>query len=178
MKLNSNEGFSLLELLVSLTILSLIVLLLFPSIRVMHDGSEKLSNKLASINERENLERLLRQNLSAALPIQFFDTHQSKVYFTGSPKGIKYLFPGPAGPEKRNISNKNKNSLEFTHGILETSIKSFRLQNFNFSYFGRLSSNPSPKWHSNWKNQKKLPKLIRFSVKNRFPLIIKIRITS
>ncbi|MBH67382.1 MAG: hypothetical protein CMM58_03425 [Rhodospirillaceae bacterium] len=174
MKSHCEYGFTLLELLVSLTILALVAILLFPSITLTLQGSQKISAKLTVIRENVTFEKLLRDNLSAALAIKFDQTKRSKIFFTGSAKTIKYLFPGKRGPEKRKIYHWNKEFLVFDKGVFDTRELKFPMLDYQFSYFGKLSSKAAPKWHRSWKVKDRLPQLVRFSSNKRYPITIKI----
>ncbi|MAI14491.1 MAG: hypothetical protein CMM15_10765, partial [Rhodospirillaceae bacterium] len=59
MKRNCDQGFTLLELLISLTILSLTMVLLIPSTIAMLAGSKNFSDKLEAVDQRNKLENLL-----------------------------------------------------------------------------------------------------------------------
>ena len=94
-----DQGFTLLELLLSLTILSLAMLLLIPSMASMLSSSKKFSDKLIVVGQKNKFEALLNKNLSSALSIKVdYDNHEA-TYFVGNPTIVKYLFPGNNGPE-------------------------------------------------------------------------------
>ena len=69
MKRGCDQGFTLLELLISLTILSLTMVLLIPSTISILEGSKNFSDKLEAVDQRNKLENLLNKNLSSALSI-------------------------------------------------------------------------------------------------------------
>ena len=178
MKSHSECGFTLLELLVSLTVLALVAILLFPSINLTLRGSQKIAHKLADVREKVTFERLLRDNLSSALAIKLDQTKQPKIFFAGSAKTIKYLFPGKQGPEKRKIYHWNKEFLVFDKGVLGPRELRFSMPDYHFSYFGTISSNTAPRWHTVWTDKDKLPQLIRFSTEESYPITIKINASS
>ena len=94
MKRDCDQGFTLLELLISLTILSLALVLLIPSTISILEGSKNFSDKLLAVDQRNKLENLLNKNLSSALSIKADYKDYRGVYFVGRPTIVKYLFPG------------------------------------------------------------------------------------
>ena len=70
MKRDCDQGFTLLELLISLTILCLSMVLLIPSTFSILEGSKNFSDKLVAVDQRNKLENLLNKNLSSALSIK------------------------------------------------------------------------------------------------------------
>ena len=169
-----DQGFTLLELLLSLTILSLAMLLLIPSIASMLSSSKKFSDKLIVIAQKNKFEALLNKNLSSALSIKVdYDNHEG-TYFVGKPTTVKYLFPGNNGPEKRTIEKGRSQSIIFSRGIFKDEIASFKNYEFKFSYFGKMEPREQKRWHKTWLGKKNLPELIRFSNESDAPVIIKI----
>ena len=110
MKPGCDQGFTLLELLISLTILSLTMALLIPSTMSILEDSKNFSDKLEAVDQRNKLENLLNKNLSSALSIKVDFKDYRGVYFVGRPTIVKYLFPGKNGPEKRTIERDNNGS--------------------------------------------------------------------
>ena len=169
-----DQGFTLLELLLSLTILSLAMVLLIPSMASMLSSSKKFSDKLIVVGQKNKFEALLNKNLSSALSIKVnYDNHEG-TYFVGKPTTVKYLFPGSNGPEKRAIEKGQSQSIIFSRGIFKDEIASFKNFEFKFSYFGKKKPREKKRWHKTWLDKKKLPELISFSNKSDAPVIIKI----
>ena len=174
MKRHCDQGFTLLELLISLTILSLAMTLLIPSTISILEGSKRFSDKLVAVDQRNKLENLLNKNLSSALSIKVdYDNHEG-TYFVGKRTIVKYLFPGNNGPEKRTIEKGRSQSIIFSRGIFKDEIASFKNYEFKFSYFGKIKPREQKRWHKTWLDKKKLPELIRFSNESDAPVIIKI----
>ena len=94
MKDNLQDGFTLLELLISLSILSLLSILVINGINTVVIGSHKISKKMESIETIRSLDRLFRKELGALIPIEISDDDDSKVYFSGDEDGITFLASG------------------------------------------------------------------------------------
>ena len=169
-----DQGFTLLELLLSLTILSLAMVLLVPSMTSMLSSSKKFSDKLIVIAQKNKFEALLNKNLSSALSIKVdYDSHEG-TYFVGKPTTVKYLFPGNNGPEKRTIEKGKSQSIIFSRGIFKDEIASFKNTQIKFSYFGKIKPRENKKWHAIWVDNTKLPELIKFWDGRNNPIIVKI----
>ena len=169
-----DQGFTLLELLLSLTILSLAMVLLIPSMTSLLSSSKKFSDKLIVVAQKNKFEALLNKNLSSALSIKVDYKDYRGVYFAGRPTIVKYLFPGKNGPEKRTIERDNNGSIIFTRGIFKDETASFKNTQIKFSYFGKIKPRENKKWHAIWVDNTKLPELIKFWDGRNNPIIVKI----
>ncbi len=174
MKRHCDQGFTLLELLISLTILSLAMTLLIPSTISILEGSKRFSDKLVAVDQRNKLENLLNKNLSSALSIKIDYKDYRGVYFVGRPTIVKYLFPGENGPEKRTIEKDDNGSILFTRRIFKDEIASFKNTQIEFFYFGKIKPRGNKKWHTTWVGNTTLPELIKFSNGRNNPVIIKV----
>ena len=94
MKDNLQDGFTLLELLISLSILSLLSILVINGINTGVIGSHKISKKMESIETLRSLDRIFREKIGALIPIEISDDDGSKIYFSGDKDGITFLAPG------------------------------------------------------------------------------------
>ena len=70
MKYKNQEGFTLLELLVSLSILSLLSMIIMNGIYTGVIGSQKISEKLNRIDSTQSFDRFFRKKINALLPIE------------------------------------------------------------------------------------------------------------
>ena len=89
MRYNFQDGFTLLELLISLSILSLLSILVINGINTGVVGSNKISEKMESIETVQSLDRLFRRKISALIPIEISDDDDSKIcllYTSPSPR--------------------------------------------------------------------------------------------
>ena len=100
MKDNLQDGFTLLELLISLSILSLLSILVINGINTVVIGSHKISKKMESIETLRSLDRIFREKIGALIPIEISDDDGSKIYFSGDKDGITFLAPGESGPQR------------------------------------------------------------------------------
>ena len=68
MKSRSN-GFTLIEVLIGMTLLSIMVVLLFTSLKICADSWEKGESKITNVNEMAVVYNFFQQHLSVARPL-------------------------------------------------------------------------------------------------------------
>ena len=173
MKYNFQDGFTLLELLISLSILSLLSILVINGINTGVVGSHKISKKMESIETLQSLDRLFRKQLGVLIPIEISDDDGSKVYFSGDKNGIRFLTPGENGPQRYAILSDKENMIRFSQGVLQKTLNTYQIGPHHFSFFGTLSREQKARWHQKWKDQTNTPKLVRLTINNAFPITVK-----
>ena len=173
MKDNLQDGFTLLELLISLSILSLLSILVINGINTGVIGSHKISKKMESIETLRSLDRIFREKIGALIPIEISDDDGSKVYFSGDKDAITFLAPGESGPQRYAILSDKENIISFSQGVLRKTLHNYKIGPHHFSFFVTLSGDQKARWHQKWKDQTNTPKLIRLSINNVFPITVK-----
>jgi general secretion pathway protein J len=177
------QGFTLLELLVALILLSLIFLFLMSALQFgtnVWSGREKEVSGTAEVLTAQNF---LRRVLSEARPIMIEATRTKHryVYFIGDQNSVQFIAPLPEhlgvggfyeialyltdnrGSGKRlemswRLSSEAENSKARRVTLLDG------VAQIQFSYFGRpLLLEPS-RWHDDWQKWESLPDLIRIQV--------------
>jgi general secretion pathway protein J len=178
-----SRGFTLLELLVALLLLSLIFSLLTSGLqfgtRAWNAGQEEPS----STSEVMTVQDLLRRVLSEARPLMIEATRTAHrhVYFIGNQNSVRFIAPVP---EHLGVGGLYEVALYLTDdggsaNRLEMSWRLFRgaegskarrvalldkVAQIQFSYFGRPLLQEPPRWYDDWQNLESLPDLIRMHV--------------
>jgi len=180
---SQSRGFTLLELLVALLLLSLIFLLLTSGLqfgtRAWNAGQEEPN----STSEVVAVQQLLRRELSEARPliIEATRTAHRHVFFVGNQNSVRFIAPVP---EHLGVGGLYEVALYLTDdggstNRLEMSWRLFRgaegsevrrvalldkVAQIQFSYFGRPLLQEPPRWYDDWQNLESLPDLIRMQV--------------
>jgi general secretion pathway protein J len=207
MRSTRTAGFTLVELLVALVLLSLVFLLLTSGLRlgakVWNVGDEAVPNR----SEVLAAHHLLRRVLSEARPIMI-EARPRHVFFTGDDDSIRLVtsVPGHLGLgglyEVAIYMAKDPNRVEMswrlfrrTNALVGPALKEqhsmlmSRVAALRFAYFGNrgtgyLRGREPPRWYNDWHDLQYLPDLIRMHVEfvqgeNRWPdLVVKPMVES
>ena len=173
MKYKNQEGFTLLELLISLSILSLLSMIIMNGIHTGVIGSQKISEKLHRIDSTQSFDRFFRKKINTLLPIETSDGEESKIYFVGSKNGIKFIAQSKNGPQRYTITSDNENMIRFSEGLLQKTRNTYHIGPHHFSYFGTLVGDHKARWHQTWKRQTNTPTLVRLTINESLPITVK-----
>jgi len=176
-------GFTLLELLVALLLLSLIFLLLTSGLQFGTRAWNAGQGEPNSTSEVVAVQQLLRRVLSEARPliIEATPTVRRHVFFVGNQNSVRFIAPVP---EHLGVGGLYEVALYLTDdggaaSRLEMSWRLFRgaegsevrrvalldkVAQIQFSYFGRPLPQGSPRWYGDWQDLESLPDLIRMHV--------------
>jgi general secretion pathway protein J len=179
-------GFTLVELLVGLSLLGLISLLLFGGLRFGLRTWEAGGTRLAQTNEIEAAQGLLRRELAEAQPVTIGSPEEdSPVLFQGNGEALLFVAPLPA---HRGIGGGHVFSLaaEGDRGNAQLMLRwhLFRadvpgaplfdpksssplltgVAAVEISYFGRPSAEAPPRWLDRWDGALGLPELVRIRI--------------
>ena len=174
MKYRHQEGFTLLELLVSMTILSLVSILLFNGVQIALDNSNQISKKLKNTEIFEDLDRSFRREMTSIIPLTIYENKKEQVYFSGKKHSIEYLHPGENGPERHAIKANIKGNILFTVGVLKTVSKEFKTSINSFKFFGKTFNEKEARWHEEWLNQPNTPLLVQLLIANYIPITVRL----
>ncbi len=185
----SQIGFTLLELLISITLLGLILVLLFGGLRLGVRSWDAAQQQVDSLNAVRSVEGFLRREMALANPHHFNGPNGQRLAFLGSRKKISFVAQLPS---RIGVGGLYAVSLEFdqvSNGQrivwkqlpLSPQIQDFLpLQNAPemllagselsgvddiwLTYFGQASDGAAPHWTDHWENEAQLPLLIRIQV--------------
>jgi general secretion pathway protein J len=182
----SDAGFTLVELLVALSLLSLLTLALVGSFRFGVQAWGRSAVQSERLDNGIIVQQLLRHLITDVYPLYVSNdpTHRY-VDFEGTKTSMKFLSSAPIVlggggraqfrifPESRAGQNEliliAKRELDNRDGSTASNRK-LLLSKFNaleFSYFGKGRADREQAWHDTWIGEPVLPQLVRISV--RFP---------
>lgn len=184
------SGFTLLEMLIALSLLGFILALLFAGMRLgarSWDAGEALVEKSAHM---ASLQGFLRRGLSQAVPYKWKNKPDMNLAFIGQPGYIRLVAPisvrsGPGGLFLIGldlVQNDNRGQLVMRTAMPDQTMLDFsaltntqgvvladHVEEISFAYFGADSKDTEPYWRDQWgslNTQQRLPLLIR--VRARF----------
>jgi general secretion pathway protein J len=193
MKFNvSNKGFTLIEVLVSLTLLGIIFLLLFSSLYTSNKSWIAGEKKIERNDEIRLVSHYLRKQLSQTLPMTWINGKDQTLLFSGNENTliITSTLPSHRGGGGLNLISlkteqvDDNSNLIIEYQQIQTDEPDFinteeseknktvlisNIDHIEFNYYGSDDTNTSPDWHSEWKNKKNLPQLIRLTIQSSLP---------
>ncbi len=180
------SGFTLLELLISLTLLGLIAAVLFGGLRFGLRAADIGSERLDRSRELLLAQSFLRRQLGQAIPLaRGRDQGQAVAWFDGGRDAIEFIAPMPAHlglgglyrvtlrttgePGSRRLTlvqrmfrPNDEGASAATDGGITTLIDG--IEGLRFDYYGAASPDDRPRWESEWTEMETLPELIRVRV--------------
>jgi general secretion pathway protein J len=171
-----DAGFTLVELLVAMTVLGLLAVLLFGGLRFGARAWERVSDHSAGTEDVRLLQGFLRRAIGRASPsLDTSDPTRPRIAFDGGASAITFLAPAPAslagGGGMRIVLTKVASGdgfdlavqvrPELDAGAAQTETVVRGLAAVEFAYFGSRASGEAPEWHAAWIGMTALPQLVR-----------------
>ncbi|GDX85429.1 general secretion pathway protein GspJ [Methylococcaceae bacterium] len=182
MKVNKSKGFTLIEVLIGMTLLSLMVVLLFSSLAIGAKSWEQGEKKIANVNEIAVVQHFFNLHLAHATPQwNDFDSEKERVFsFQGKKDALQFVagFPASAqrfGLQLFNLEVKEKNKKKFINIALTPFFPLIEgedffhdkielvenVTHFELSYFGLSDETGELVWQSEWLNKEQQPRLVK-----------------
>lgn len=182
-----SAGFTLLELLAAITVLALLTGLLFGGLQFGTRVWRTADAELSRFEQLDAAHSLLRRSLTVASPQLTTGENAAAagapvVAFDGRPDGVAFVAPPPAavfgGASYRMtfavVDEAGRKRLMFLFQSLdegplrrEPEVRGTLLDGISrarFSYFGHADNAEEPAWHSEWREQERLPLLVSVSI--------------
>lgn len=189
------RGFTLLELLIGMTLLGFILALLFGGFRLATSTWDATETRVERTNDQQLARALVRRLLQQMQPLRWKQAVNQPLAFVGERRVLRAVAPltGQAGAsglrsielsqESGEPSPTGKGALrlvlrhvalrydaeDFAAGLHEakSSVVLGDLESVEFSYFGPAREGEPPRWQDAWANQEQLPQLVRLRLGSR-----------
>lgn len=181
------HGFTLLEVLIAMTLLGLIMMLLFGGLRLGTRAWETNSNRVEEISQIEISHQVIRRMLAQAYPLVDRDvildlTDRRGIDFEGQPESISFagLMPAHLGggfhrfqllvDDDGGASRLVLRWRRIAYGGEDDGVAGNeavlieRIAGVRFSYFGPTEDDDAADWHEAWDNPARLPALVRLEI--------------
>jgi general secretion pathway protein J len=174
----SDAGFTLLELLVAMTLLGLLMTVVFGGLRFGARAWERAETDSSGTDEIRLAQSILRHELELTYPkFVLGDLRRPHIDFEGTADGVTFLSPAPTALEVAGratiairrttlngrialaLSARHELALDSTPADTEVLVDDLRA--LEFSYYGSQGRDDTPNWHNTWENQTRVPDLIR-----------------
>jgi len=181
------SGFTLVELLLAITLMSILLGLTYTGLRAATQSSQRGELMLAAGGELRASHQFIRRQLNQMLPLAFAETNDTqalRIVFEGDAKHIKYVAPmpgylGAGGPQVQlvEVVNGENNELviQFSHALLQ-GYEEDRLHDRDpvillegvssagFEFLGKDDEGELIGWTTNWDRPDILPVAVRLDL--------------
>lgn len=183
MRVSNDAGFTLVELLVAMTLLGLLMILVFGGLRFGIKAWEASDAHIAGTDEVRLAQNFIRSEVELAYPkLEMSDPTSPQLIFSGASQSIRFLARVPkslalAGRAiielKLSDSGDNRDLVASVRPELSWDDDASALHeeriltgidSLQFSYFGKTDANSPAAWSETWADKFHLPELIRLSV--------------
>jgi general secretion pathway protein J len=181
-------GFTLLELLIALTLLGLITVMLYGGLHLAIRGAA-IGERRAEISEQVRLiQSFIRREVSQVYPLVWRGEGKQRVAFNGGSEALHFAAILPAHRGEGGLylvsieaadSYSAHRRLIFSYRLARPEIQDFEtkeapqervvlvedIERLEFLYYGKREKEDEARWHSRWKDRKNLPRLVRLRLK-------------
>jgi general secretion pathway protein J len=191
--MKNTRGFTLLELLIGLTLLGFLLAVLFGGFRLAAKSWDSVETRLEELSREQMARTLLRRILTQMQPIRWQKAQNQAMAFVGEAGRLRAIAPvGGALGEGLHViefsldhsgSTTFSGRLMFRHAAIDRENEDFaagipqaedhvildRLANARFQYFGSVKKGETAGWHESWNNTEELPRLVRIHIESTDP---------
>jgi general secretion pathway protein J len=181
----ASSGFTLIEVLIALTLLSIMVVLLFTTLKICADSWEKGENKINDVNQIAVVYNFFQHHLATAKPLSTTTAIGEKTLsFQGQTESLQFVSSFPASAGKFGLQLFTINLLEDDNDqYIYVTLVPFatlsedeepakkeevtlisHVSSFKLSYFGSDDIVSEGAWADEWVNKEAMPKLVKINI--------------
>jgi len=193
--MRARHGFTLLEMLVGLTLLGVLLILIYSALNIGLRAWDTGDQRAGEASHQRIVQSFLRRELGQVFPIRWRGIAESKIAFEGAKGEIKFVTALNLGasikegglqwahlyvaddPEE-GADGKRRQSLFLKREVFDLQAKDWGgldaakptrliagVKEIEISYFGSENDNIDPKWTNKWDFPLRVPTLIKVAVK-------------
>jgi len=183
--INAGRGFTLIEVLMAMSLLSVMVVLLFGTLKISADSWENGEKKIADANEIAVVYNFFQRHLVTSKPLwdDFTEPGVRTLAFRGEVQSLKFVSLFPASAERAGAQLFTvKLQDQFEPANLAVSISPFSppvegvqlpveeitlikgVSHFKLTYFGESLETGQVGWQDYWPDQETLPKMVKVDI--------------
>jgi general secretion pathway protein J len=180
-----SKGFTLIEVLIAMTLLSIMVVLLFSSLKICADSWEKGESKITDVNEIAVVYNFFQRHLSEAKPLWNDFTEEERTFsFQGKAQFLQFVSAFPASADRSGLQLFSIDlQEEDNEQVIKVTLTPFfpvsegeewhkeevnlikHVSDFNMVYFGSDDGVSEGSWQEEWLDKEVVPRLVKISIK-------------
>ncbi len=182
------NGFTLIEVLIAITLLGVIVVLLFASLRVAGKSWNTGEGKIAAVNQKAVVYQFFKRHLTTIRPLPMpknddpLGLETTEQAFQGHPQSLQFVAALPAASTRKGLQLFNIQLDPRSPSIIQVALRPYRetdaefdraeppvvlleqVAKFSFSYFGKVEDGADQVWRDEWVEADRLPSLVKVSI--------------
>jgi general secretion pathway protein J len=187
LKSRFSKGFTLIEVLIAMTLLGVMVVLLFSSLRIAAESWNAGENKMVQVNQKAVVYQFFKRHLTTIRPLPALNIDQNNPeavqVFQGYLQSLRFAAALPASSARKGLQVFTIALNPENASVLIVSLVPYRLteadQNqppdrpevlledvakLQFAYFGKTEDVAESQWREEWTLADRLPSLIKVSI--------------
>lgn len=178
-------GFTLIEVLIAMTLLGILVVLLFSSMKISADSWQKGEDKITQVNDVAVVYQFFQHHLAIAKPLwnDFSEDNAKTFAFQGKSQELQFVSSFPASAKRSGLQLFSLNLInDAGEQVIQVSITPFypvaegeewrkeevtllrHVRNFSLSYYGLDEIQTEGAWQEDWLEQETLPRLVKIKI--------------
>ena len=188
MRQRAGKGFTLLEVLVAITIFSLVIMVLYAGYRVAIRSWESGERSHAAISELRLAGSFIRRHTTQAFPLAVSESRAWRLWFEGEARGLVFVtamptYLGQGGMYEMTLKVDEQDdgvTLAVSRRLLHPDAEPGKpgvddlarpllenLESAQFAYFGATGDDGEESWHTSWQGRQRLPRLVRLRIDSK-----------
>lgn len=184
-RINKQGAFTLLEVLIGMSLLSVMMLLLFASLRTCVQSWNAGEKKIAQVSQAAIVQNFLQSKLLSALPLEADFLEKPQFSFQGNTEQLQFVAPMSASAERLGLQlfkislgavsqdEGRQMQVDMTPFFPQSETEQWRaeqvvvlkkIHSFKFAYFGADDTSSEPGWQNEWLDKHSLPELVSIDV--------------
>ena len=188
----ASSGFTLLEMLVGLTLLGVMLILIYASLNVGLRAWDTGEKRVSEASRQRVVQSFLRRELSQLFPVRWRGIPESKIAFEGAKDDLKFVTMLTLGASAREggmqwghlyvatdetPGGERRQTLFIKRSAFNLQAKDWEgvdeakpiplvtgVKTFELGYYGAENDTADPQWTSEWSNPLRMPQLIRITM--------------
>lgn len=180
------NGFTLIEVLIAMTLLGIMVVLLFSSLKIAAESWNAGENKIIEVNKKAVVYQFFKRHLTTIRPVAAQtvsnnddDSLEPQQAFQGQSRTMRFVAALPVSAARKGLqvfeiaADAAEPSTimvalspyqQTEPGQPERVVLLERVKSFAFAYFGKQEENGEAGWHDDWTGIDRLPQLIKVGI--------------